>query len=145
MTFTKRNVVELWFSEIWDARNISFLDKLLAPSLGEGDLAIGSLALRKDIPMLVEVFHRLMGAMKTEILIYLEDGDWACVNFKTTANGPDGDTPIELESLFMFRFEQGLIAEMIARIDSLTLFEQLGQMPPDTLPGCFSGQSLTWK
>ncbi|WP_254054899.1 nuclear transport factor 2 family protein [Pseudophaeobacter sp. EL27] len=145
MTMTKRDVLELWFAEVWDARDISFLDKLLAPSLGQEDTVYGSLALRKDIPLLVEVFHRLIGPMKSEILVFLEDGDWACVNYRTTASGPDGDTPIKLDSLLMFRFDQGLIAEMISRIDSLALFEQLGQMPPDTLLGCFSGQSLTWK
>ena len=145
MTMTKRDVVGRWFSEIWDAGNLSALDKLLAPSLGEDDPIYCGLALRKDLPFLAEMFGRLMGPMKTEILVYLEDGDWVSVYYRTVACGPDGDTPIKIESLLMFRFEQGLIAELISKIDSLALFEQLGQMPPDTLLGCFSGQCLTWK
>lgn len=145
MTMTKRDVVGLWFSEIWDAGNLSALDKLLAPSVGESDPIYSGLALRKDLPLLVDVFRSLLGPMKTEILVYLEDGNWACVHFRTTASGSDGNTPISVESLSMFRFDQGLIVELVSKIDSLALFEQLGQMPPDTLMGCFSGQSLTWK
>ncbi|WP_054462554.1 ester cyclase [Phaeobacter sp. 11ANDIMAR09] len=145
MPLSKRDVVELWFSEVWDAHNIAALDQCLAPSLAEDSPLYGGLALRKDIPLLIEVFHRLIGPMKTEILVYLEDGDWVSVHYQTTASGVNNVTPIKVNNLLMFRFEQGRIAEMISRINSLSLFEQLGQMPPDTLMGCFSGQSLTWK
>lgn len=145
MTMTKREVVDLWFSEIWDGHKTSLLDSVLAPSMAEDDNIYGGLALRKDIPLLIEVFHRLLGTTKTEVLVYIEQGDWVSVQYRTTADGADGDTPIDVKSLIMFRFEQGLIAELISRIDSLALFEQLGQIPPDTMMGCFSGQSLTWK
>ena len=145
MTMIKREVVELWFSEIWDAGNISALDTLLSPTLAQDDPIFGGMALRKDLPFLVEMFGRLMGPMQSEILVYLEDGDWASVYYRTTASGPDGDTPLSIESLLMLRFEQGLIAELISKIDCLALFEQLGQMPPDTMMGCFSGQGMTWK
>lgn len=145
MTMTKREVVDLWFSEIWDGHKTSLLDSVLAPSMAEDDNIYGGLALRKDIPLLIEVFHRLLGTTKTEVLVYIEQGDWVSVQYRTTADGADGDTPIDVKSLIMFRFEQGLIAELISRIDSLALFEQLGQIPQDTMMGCFSGQSLTWK
>lgn len=145
MTMTKREVVEHWFSEIWDAGNISALDKLLSPSLGEEGQVYGGLALRKELPLLVDVLRSLVGPMKTEILVYLEDGEWVSVYYRTNGAGEEGHKPVKVESLLMFRFDQGLIVDLISRIDSLALFEQLGQMPPDTLLGCFSGQSLIWK
>jgi predicted SnoaL-like aldol condensation-catalyzing enzyme len=145
MHLSKRDVVELLFSEVWDAQNIEAIGRCLAPTLAEDSPVFGDLVLRKELPLLIEVFHRLLGPPKTEILTYLEDGDWVSVHYRTTASGSDGNTPIKVDSLLMFRFDQGLIAEMISRIDSLSLFEQLGQMPPDTLMGCFTGQSLIWK
>ncbi len=145
MTMTKRDVVGLWFSEIWDAGNIAVLDDLLAPTLGEDDQIYSGMASRKELPLLVEVLRRLIGPMKTEILVYLEDGEWVSVYYRTNGTGEEGHKPVQVENLLMFRFDQGLIVDLISRIDSLALFEQLGQLPPDTLMGCFSGQSLIWK
>ncbi|MEP2717512.1 nuclear transport factor 2 family protein [Pseudophaeobacter sp.] len=145
MTMTKRQIVERWFSEIWENRNIAVLDELLSPDLGEKDPFVDNLALRNEIPVLVEVFHNLCGQVELEILVFLEDNEWAAVKYQLTAPGSDKATPIKVDGLMMFRFEGELIAEFTAKIDSLAMFEQLGQMPPDVLLGCFSGQSLTWK
>lgn len=145
MTINKRDMIARWFTIVWEDRNLAELDSFLAPSVQEDDMLIGELAPRRDIPLLVEVFYTLLGATKVDMHQYMEDGDWACVSYTVRTTNADQVTPIAVNGMMMVRFEQGLIAEIISRLDCLSMFEQLGQMPPDTLAACFSGQSLTWK
>ncbi|MCD9146738.1 nuclear transport factor 2 family protein [Pseudophaeobacter flagellatus] len=145
MTISKRDMIARWFTVIWEDRNLAELDSFLAPSVQEDDMLIGQLAPRRDIPLLVEVFHTLLGAIKIDMHQFMTDGDLACVSYTVCAAGADRVTPVAVDGMMMVRFEEGLIAEIISSLDCLSMFEQLGQMPPDTLAACFSGQSLTWK
>ncbi|MEP1327674.1 nuclear transport factor 2 family protein [Pseudophaeobacter sp.] len=141
---SKRDLVERWFVEAWEKGNMAILDEMLAPSLTDSDLLDGLLAPRRDFPLLVEVIHKLVGPLKVEILRFLQDGDWTSTHYIMTSPGPDAATPLRVEGVVLIRFEEDKIAELISRFDGFTLFEQLGQLPPDALVACLSGQKLTW-
>ncbi len=44
----------------------------------------------------------------------------------------------------MARFKGGKMVEAYNQFDFISLFEQLGQLPQDTLPICMTGQQLDW-
>lgn len=144
VAMSRRHLVERWFSEAWENANMAILDEMLAPSIGEDDALDGLLAPRKDFPLLVDVVHKLVGRPRVEILLFLEDGDWTSTRYVMTSAGPDGATPLRVEGVLLVRFEEDKIAELISRFDGFALFEQLGQLPPESLVACLSGQKLTW-
>lgn len=144
VAMSKRHLVERWFSEAWENANMAILDEMLAPSIGENDALDGLLAPRKDFPLLVDVIHKLVGKPRVKIQLFLEDGDWTSTCYEMTSAGPDGATPLRVEGVLLVRFEGDKIAELISRFDGFSLFEQLGQLPPESLVACLSGQKLTW-
>ena len=142
---TKRQIVDRWIHEVCEEGDMSVLDELLSPTLGADEQVISNLATRKEIPLLLDVLHTLIGKMRIEILVFLEDDDWAAVHYKMTSAGPDHARSVETDGGLMVRFVDGLIAEIVSQADIMTVFEHLGQLPPDAMLGCFSGQSLDWK
>ncbi|MEP2718737.1 nuclear transport factor 2 family protein [Pseudophaeobacter sp.] len=141
---SKRELVERWFGDFWERGDFSALDTLLAPSLDTNDLLDGLTTPRRDFPQLVEIIHQLIGKPRIEILLFLEDGDWTTTRYVMRSDGPDGGTPLSVEGITLIRFEGDKIAELSSKFDSFTLFEQLGQLPPEALVACLSGNSLTW-
>ena len=61
-----------------------------------------------------------------------------------TSDGPYGITPVSVGGLMLARVKSGQFIEMTTKFDAFTLFEQLGQLPEDTLPVCMTGQQLSW-
>ena len=42
------------------------------------------------------------------------------------------------------RVKEAIVTELIATIDYMKMFEQLGQLPEDSLPICLTGEQLIW-
>lgn len=145
MARTKRDLIERMFSEVWEKKNSQVLDEILSPGLKPEDDLFFDLAPRRDYLLLVDVIHSLVGPLKLKILRFLETGDWAMVHFSLTAPGRQLQTPVSVEGMFMARFENDLLAEVISQIDCFKFFEQLGQLPPEAMAACLTGQELTWK
>lgn len=141
---SNRDLVESWFVEIWENGNMSVLDDMLDPSLDGNDLLDGLPAPRNDFPILVETVHMLTGPLKVEFLLFFESDDWTSTRYVMTAQGADGKTPLKVEGIALIRFRENKIVELTSKFDSFTLFEQLGQLPPEALTACLSGQKLTW-
>ncbi|AUQ50529.1 SnoaL-like domain protein [Phaeobacter inhibens] len=144
LTMTKRDLVQRWFSEVWENRDMSTFAEMLAPSLENTELLDGLTNPRKDYPVLIEVVHKLAGELRVQILHCMEDGDWTSTRYLLTSDGPDGITPVHAEGIMMIRFEGDKIAELTSRFDAFAFFEQLGQLPADAMPACLAGQALIW-
>ena len=145
MVLGKREVIERMFSEVWEQKRLPVLEEILSPSIKPEDDLFANLAPRRDYGVLIEVVHALIGPFDLTITQFMENEDWASAQFRIQSPGRDLSTPVDVEGMLMARFEDGLIAEITSQIDCFLLFEQLGQLPSDSMMACLSGQELTWK
>ncbi|TLP56564.1 nuclear transport factor 2 family protein [Parasedimentitalea maritima] len=140
----KRDLVERWFTKIWEQADMSALDELLSASVGDGGAIDGMVFPRHELPELVNVVRELIGPPRVRILRFLEDGDWCSTHYEMTSEGPDRQMPLRVEGMILIRVDKGRIAELTTKFDSFELFEQLGQLPPEALVTCLTGQKLVW-
>ncbi|EBA17612.1 hypothetical protein RSK20926_17777 [Roseobacter sp. SK209-2-6] len=140
----KREIVRLWFSEIWEKGNLAAIEELMAANFSPEALDGSVVKSPEDIPILVEVLHGMMGPPKVEIDMFLEEGDWICCCFNLLAPRPDVEQPLKVQGTVLFLIEGGKITGLRSLLNLFSAFEQTGQLPEDSIAGCLSGQKLVW-
>ncbi len=138
------DVLRKWYSEVWENGNTDAIDQYFAPdTMAEGlipEMQVGADEFRD----LVMAFRHILGDIKVELPKVLEDGDWvsAIIHVKTTR--ADNGAPLQAAGSVVARIRDGRMVEAYNQFDFISLFEQLGQFPQDTLPVCMTGQRLDW-
>ncbi|KUJ81778.1 ester cyclase [Ruegeria profundi] len=133
-----------WFAEVWENGNTDVIDQYFAPeTMAQGlipEMQVGA----DDFEDLVTAFRHVLGDIKVELPKILEDGDWvsAIVHLKTTR--ADNGAPLQATGSVIARVRDNRVVEVYNQFDFISLFEQLGQFPKDTLPVCMTGQRLDW-
>lgn len=133
-----------WFAEVWENGKTDVIDQYFAPeTMAQGlipEMQVGA----DDFKDLVTAFRHVLGDIKVELPKILEDGDWvsAIVHLKTTR--ADNGAPLQATGSVIARVRDNRVVEVYNQFDFISLFEQLGQFPKDTLPVCMTGQRLDW-
>lgn len=140
----KRNLVERWFHEVWERGNLSAVKELLAPELPNGALRGNAVTSVEDIATMVEILQESSLSRRVAFDLFIEQGDWICCCYCMHVQTEGRDQPVKIEGTTLFCIEEGCITAVRSRLDSLSVFEQLGLMPKDTFAGCLSGQRLVW-
>ena len=140
----KVDLIHRWFHEVWENGNMAVIHEML-PEVFRIEGMTGDQEFHRDnFPDLVNTFRSLTGVPRVSITKTVETGDWIATRLRVNADGPEGTTPLAFNGQMMTRFDGTLMAENYTTFDYLSLFEQLGQIPPDALAICMSGQKLTW-
>lgn len=141
---TKADILQLWYDEVWSKGNLAAIDELLGEHVvAEGIIpALG--VTRDDFSNLVVAIRNLLGPIKVELAQCVEQGDWLAARYVVDTVSEDGGTPVHVSGQVMARFSGGQIVESFYQFDFFSLFQQLGQLPPDSLPVCLTGQGLDW-
>jgi len=138
------DVLREWYSEVWENGNTDAIDQYFAPdTMAEGlipEMQVGADEFRD----LVMAFRHILGDIHVELPKVIEDDDWvsAIIHLKTTR--ADNGAPLEAAGSVIARIRDGRMVEAYNQFDFISLFEQLGQLPQDTLPVCMTGQRLDW-
>ncbi|WP_170760531.1 ester cyclase [Ruegeria lacuscaerulensis] len=138
------DVLREWYSEVWENGDTDAIDQYFAPdTMAEGlipEMQVGA----DDFRDLVMAFRHILGDIHVELPKIMEDGDWvsAIIHLKTTR--ADNGAPLEAAGSVIARIRDGRMVEAYNQFDFISLFEQLGQFPQDTLPVCMTGQRLDW-
>ena len=133
-----------WYSEVWETGNTDAIDQYFAPdTMAEGlipEMQVGA----DDFCDLVTAFRHVLGDIRVELPKIIENGDWvsAIIHVKTTR--ADNGAPLQAAGSVVARVKDGRMVEAYNQFDFISLFEQLGQFPQDTLPVCMTGQRLDW-
>jgi len=75
----------------------------------------------------------------------VEQDDWLAARISFQSACAATGKPVSTTGHVMIRFEDGKMAESFNQFDYISLFEQLGQMPQDTVAACLTGQGLMWR
>ncbi|WP_108858677.1 ester cyclase [Ruegeria sp. Alg231-54] len=133
-----------WYSEVWEKGNTDAIDQYFAPeAMAEGlipDMQVGA----DDFRDLVMAFRHILGDIQVDIPKIIENGDRvsAIIHLRTTR--ADNGAPLQATGSVMGRIKNGRMVGAYNQFDFISLFEQLGQFPQDTLPVCMTGQRLGW-
>ncbi|WP_040104051.1 ester cyclase [Phaeobacter gallaeciensis] len=133
-----------WFQGLWVNGDTTVLDELFAEDTEAVGL-IPDIAMKKpEFVVLAEAVRELCTDIQVEISHAVEAGDWIAVRIQVEAVSIMHNRPFQVSGHIMARASEGKFIEMISQFDFLTLFENLGQMPENTLPVCLTGQQLVW-
>ncbi len=141
---TNSEILQRWYDEVWTNGNLDAIDEMLGVDV-EAQGIIPALGIsRREFSDLVEAIRGLLGPIKVELAQTVEQGDWLAARTSIDTEVPETGRPIHVSGHVMARFENGQIVESFYQFDFFSFFEQLGQLPPDSLPICLTGQKLDW-
>lgn len=144
-TPSKTEILNSWYQKAWSDGDLSELeDYFPAASIANG--VIPSLPLsRNDFEAFVSALRSHLRDITIQIVHSVEQGDWLAVRIAFCATCAASGKPVRTSGQVMIRFEDGKMMESHNNFDYVTLFEQLGQLPQDTIAACLSGEELTWR
>ncbi|MGV6805045.1 MAG: ester cyclase [Ruegeria sp.] len=141
---THSEILRAWYSEVWEKGNIDAIGDYFAPeTMAEGlipEMQVGA----DDFRDLVMAFRHVLGEIQVDLPKIIENGDWASAVLHVRTSRADNGAPLEVTGQVMARFKGEKMVEAYNQFDFVSLFEQLGQFPKDTLPVCMTGQRLNW-
>ncbi|MFC3616358.1 ester cyclase [Lutimaribacter marinistellae] len=141
---SKAELLKEWYQEVWERRNFDAIERLFNPdTMAEGlvpDMQVGP----GDFRDLVMALGHLFGEIEVEIPKIVEGGDWVSALLRFHSTRADNGAPILATGQVMARFDGDRMVEAYNHFDFVSLFEQTGQFPQDTLPVCMTGQRLDW-
>ncbi len=141
---TKSELLKAWYSEVWEQGNTDAIDQYFLPdTMAEGlipEMQVGA----DDFRDLVTAFRHLLGDIRVELPKIIEENDWLSAILHVHTSRADTGAAVEVSGQVMARFKDGKMVEAYNQFDFVSFFEQLGQLPQDTLPVCMTGQRLDW-
>lgn len=145
MAMSKIETLLLWLNETWGNRNFNYADKLLTEDATVRGAMTREPVCVDEVKEFAQTFSGLLGPIMASAELAVEQGDWLAARVIVETENPRDRTPFRFSDHFIVRFEGGKIAEVISQLDYFTLFENLGQLPPDALDACMTGETLDWK
>lgn len=140
----KSQLLKEWYDQVWVHGDLEAIDRFFDPSaMAEGiipEMQVGP----DDFRELVMAFRHHVGDIKVELPKTIEDEEWVSAILHVHTSRADNGAPIEVTGQVMARFAEGKLVEAYNQFDFISLFEQLGQLPEDSLPICMTGQKLEW-
>lgn len=129
----KRQVMETWFREVWGNKDEQVIDRIF-PENGE---ATGLRSQSLVGPAEFKKFHAAMCALLDQIDIVIdhsiEEGDWISNLITIHAVSHISGKPVRISGNTYSRIdvENGWILEGYNNIDFMSLWNQMGFLPPD--------------
>jgi len=141
---TKTELLRRWYEEVWENGNLDVIGDFFDPgTIAQGVVPEMQMGV-DDFRDLVMAFQAHVGAFKVDMLKAIEADDWVAAMIRVQTTRADNGAPIEVTGQVMTRFENGKMVEAYNQMDYVTLLEQLGLFPAETLPICMTGQRLDW-
>jgi len=141
---TKTELLHYWFDEVWTKGNLEVIYQMYGPG-SKANGVIPAFALRNvEFHDMVLAIRSELNEIKVTFTHTMEQDDWLAVRTMIQAERADNGAPVQFSGQLFARFEGTRFAETHCQVDFLSLFEQLGQLPADTLPICLTGQGLRW-
>ena len=141
---TKSELLKEWYDRVWVHGDLEAIDQFFDPdTMAEGiipEMQVGV----DDFRDLVTAFRYHVGDIDVKLPKTVENGDWVAAMLHVHTSRADNGAPIEVTGQVMARFKNDKVVEAYNQFDFISLFEQLGQLPEDTLPICMTGQQLAW-
>ncbi|MEX1663511.1 nuclear transport factor 2 family protein [uncultured Thioclava sp.] len=139
---TRLDDIHLWLNAVWGEGRLDLIKPLFverAEAMGIMDgLNLGPDEFLEFVP----AFRTHLRDMKISILRSFEAGDWVWTLLKVEGVATALGTPVAATGQLAMRFEGDKVAEAYNSFDAISIFEQLGMLPPETVALCLSGEKF---
>lgn len=142
---TKTEILQRWYDEVWSKGNLDAISEMLGEDIVANGIIPALGITRGEFGDLIEAVRSLLGPIKVELAQTVEQGDWLAARYMIDSEALETGEPVHVSGQVMARFKDGRIAESHYQFDFFSMFEQLGQLPPDSLPVCLTGQKMRWR
>lgn len=135
-------LLHYWFDEVWCNGNLDAVGEVMTSGTVISG-AVSALAVpNEDYAEVVAAIRNLLGPIRVSFTHAMETEDWVSVRLLVTTSAPEEETPFEVSGQIMARVVDDKIVELHSNIDYLRMFEMLGQLPPDAMAICMTGERL---
>ena len=142
MTLSKSALLGKWYQDVWEYGDLDAIDKYFSPETAAQGLVPGMSMGPEDFRDLVTVVRRLVGPIRVSVVHTVEQGDWLSALIEVITRAADSHAPVHVHGQVMVRFNGDKMVETYNAFDFLTFFEQLRQLPPNSMPLLLGGTVL---
>ncbi|MFD3189641.1 ester cyclase [Sedimentitalea sp. HM32M-2] len=141
---SKSDQLRKFYEDVWVKGDLDAIDMYFSADAQAGGIIPEMQVSPDDFRDLVSAFKTLLGDIRFDMPKVIENGEWAAAIIHAHTSRADNGAPVEVTGQTMARFDGDKMVEAYNQFDYVSLFEQLGQFPDDTLPVCMTGQRLDW-
>ncbi len=138
----KRAILENWFQRFWCDEDMSAIDDMVNVDMDirglTGTPKIGPDGLRA----FAEAMLKLVSFDQVTIEHFMESGDWVQVLATFHAVGRSHGAQVPFTAQILVKIENDKLTDAYNHPDFISLYQQLGLMPADTMERCLGGQGL---
>jgi hypothetical protein len=139
----KRELMERWFQKVWIEQDLDAIDDFFVEETQANgivpDMRLSPQEYRDFVTMVVALVEDIH--ITTEVVT--ETGEWFQALFKVTARSVVDSAPVMVLGQVCVRFSGDKFVEAYNSFDFMGFFEQLGQLPEQSIALCLTGQSLS--
>lgn len=139
---TKIEILNEWFQRVWIAGDIDAIPEFFTDAPKASGVMPGLQMGPEDFAALIPAMRARVYDFSVEVIHAIEKDDWLWTLQVIRGRTRTNEKPVEFTGQLAIRFEGDRMAEAFNHYDLISLFEQLGQMPQDTLGLCLMGESL---
>ncbi len=134
-----RQLMDSWFQRVWVDQDMSAIDQIMRPDTKATGLDDAPQITGAEFRGFAEALLAQVTFQKAAIVHFCEDAGWAHMLVKFAGTARAGDAPCVFTAQIMARIVDGKIVEAFNHPDYISLFQQLGTLPPDLIARCLSG------
>jgi len=140
---SKIEVLNDWFQQVWIGGEIEAIPSFFTANSQASGVMPGLQMGPEDFAALIPAMRARVDDLSVEIVHALDQGDWLWTLQIVRGRCAIDGRALEFSGQLALRFEGDKFAEAFNHYDMIAVFEQLGQMPPETLALCLTGESLS--
>lgn len=144
MSMTNIEILTHWFTELWCKGNLSIVSELMDENTHFEGFYRDQKIEFADVPEMVASVRNLINHVTFNLDHYIEQGEWVAASFTFGMKDAKSDHHFSIGGQAMLHIRNGKICTYSSSLDLFKFFEELGQLPPETLPVCMTGQKLVW-
>ncbi|WP_299590142.1 ester cyclase [uncultured Tateyamaria sp.] len=134
--------LQCYFDEVWNKGNVSSIAEYFSPRVLWNGVLPTDVVGADEITELVYMLSDQVQNVDIKIDRVVDGDPWLSALISLRGNAKASGAPVFVRGQVMVRFENGVIAEVHNNLDNLTLYEQLGQLPKDTVGLLMGGSRL---
>ena len=139
----KVELLESWFQRVWIDADLEAIDEFFSDDAeAKGllpEMRLGPQDYRDFVPLVLALVEDL----NVELVNNTESDEWIQSLYKVTARSTASSAPIVVLGQVSVRVKDGKFTEAYNCFDFMGLFEQLGQLPEQSLAICLTGGTLS--
>ncbi len=137
-----REFLETWYRRVWWEEDLSAIDEMMAKTAPVEGINKKTQVGPEDFKAFTAALLELICETRVSISEFMDTGEHISVLMDITAKCRKTGMPLHFAGLAMGQIKDGKIVYAHNHIDFITMFEQLGQLPDNTMARCLQGECL---